>query len=67
MSEGSDIGWEYTDEDIETDQRHARGEYTDFELMLEYHQLDDQEWSRLSNNEQSHLRWNYNKFGTTKD
>ena len=66
ISEADSIGWEYTDSDIEEERRERDGVFTDFELMLEYHNIDEQEWFSLSSNKQGRLRWNYKKFGTER-
>jgi len=38
-------------------------ECTEFELMLNYHGMDQEQWNMTSRNERQHLWWNYRKFG----
>jgi hypothetical protein len=62
MSEAEALNY-YTEQDIATEDRHRTGDLNEFELMLEYHGIDEQEWQRESGNRQRQMRWNYNKLG----
>lgn len=55
MSEGENIGWEYTLGDVAEQERIERGELTEFELMLDYHGMSEQEFFDESGNEQGRL------------
>ena len=63
MGYGEDEDLGYLADEDDNNARIMAGHLTEFELMLEYHSLDEHEWSRLSGNEQSRLRWNFRKFG----
>ena len=63
MSEAEAIGWIYTSDDIDAEDRQRTGNLNEFELMLEYHDIDDQEWQHLSGNEQGRMWWNYRRLG----
>jgi len=62
-TEADNIGWDYDDADIQKEDRERNGNFTEFELMLAYHDMDESEWMHESNNSQSQLWWNYRKFG----
>ena len=59
MSEADDIGWNYTQADIKKECRESSGDFTDFELMLHYHEMSEADYSFCSSNEQQNLWWNY--------
>lgn len=63
MSEADAIGWDYSEEDMDKEERERTGNLNEFELMLEYHGLDEQDWQQESGNSQNRLWWNYRKLG----
>ncbi len=39
---------------------------SEFEKMLDYHDLEPYEFHEMSANQQANLRWNYKKLGSKK-
>lgn len=63
VSEAEEIGFEFTLEDHLREERHRSGNYSEFELMLDYHGMSAREYGDTSHNRQRDLWWNYRKFG----
>lgn len=62
-SEADAIGWDYSAEDIDKIERDLSGEMNEFEMMLDYHGLDEQDWLHESSTGKRQKWWNYRKFG----
>ena len=66
-TEGDYIGWDYSEDDIQSEERERTGNLNDFEKMLAYHEITASEFNYLSNNQQRQMWWNYRKFGDDSD
>jgi hypothetical protein len=65
-TEADSIGWDYSQADIEKEERERTGKFTEFELMLKYHEMNEHEWRDCSNNDQRQLWWIFRKLGKKK-
>lgn len=62
-TEADAIGWNWDEDSIRKEERERTGKFTEFEKMLAYHEMDENEFAQESNNSQAQLLWNYRKFG----